>query len=810
MDWPAVSVSTGGKKISPTVPLDKPAVSKNRISQSFEENGLLFTVAITLSKNSWFIKNVSVSSGKKLPTPDFAEVDRQVIPPDDMRSCGYIPTTLSESDMAATMPGCGYPLIGKHFFTGLEHPAGFNRLSSNKEEFRLVHHPVWNGNKLQEVSAVFGWGENARETFDEYLDSIRLPLLKKPLFIFCTFWSDPRDNENMYSYLTSYEVYEMYFKAFFSLGLKPDLFTLDAGWQDRMSIFKAKKEVGGDAGLIKLRKLAEKNKSGLSLWVSHNGPMGIATEYMKKQGFETGAGNSSTYSGDGFGVMMDGRFSKAVEKRFCELVRRVKVKHLKIDWDNDCATNEKFNEIYPTRNHVRQATLNVFFRIAAELRKINPAIVTRNGWWPSPWWMPHASHIHLSDSGDSEFSSLPGRTQRAASTTHRDLMYYNIFQRDKTPLPLDCLDNFKFPNALQNPYPEDPASWVNTAWMHCMRGSTQIAYTLTPEALEDWQAESLKQVMEFCRTYAKHIFVPHGRMILGHPGRGEVYGFLQPGKEESWCILRNPLPVPQTVKFNPSDIEIHRVKSTEQFYPCYETLKPEKGITFLANEIKIVIFFSVKRKKPYSLPYMVKKKGKDFLSYFPASATVTKSVQPMVHPLQRINSMKCAAAEKKKLPNGVQYMWRLEIPYKMKDSELQFCIKAKEKSDIKVRAVISRSMDGTSEYLLPVTAISAGIPGYGEKRNMDFPINKGERYFSARIPYGGQFGIWLTLEGVSETGTEISAWVAGYEDLSRNAVACKKCPVRFSQCLPFQHPVGFGKALKLPLSGIRKRNVEIL
>lgn len=805
LDWPAVSVSIGGKKISPKRPLNKPAVSKNRISQSFEEDGLRFTVTITLSKNSWFTKNVAISSAKNFPTPDFVEVDRQILPPDDIRSCGYIPTTLSESDMAATMPGCGYPLIGKHFFTGLEHPAGFNRLSINKEEFRLVHHPVWDDNKIEEVSSVFGWGENGRETFDAYLDSIRLPMLKKPLFIFCTFWSDPRDFENMYSYLTSYEVYQMYFKAFFSLGLRPDLFTLDAGWQNRMSVFQAKKGVGGDAGLVSLRKFLKKNGSGLSLWVSHNGPMGIATEYMKKQGFETGAGNSSVYSGDGYGVMMDRNFSKAIEKRFCELVRKVKVKHLKIDWDNDCATNEKFNEIYPTRNHVRQATLNAFFRIAAELRKIDPSIVTRNGWWPSPWWLAHASHVHLSDSGDSEFSSLPSRTQRAASSTHRDLMYYNIFQRDKTPLPLECLDNFKFPNALQNPYPEDPASWVSTAWMHCLRGSTQIAYTLTPEALEDWQAESLKQVMEFCRTYAGHIFVPRGKMVLGHPGRGEVYGFLQPGKNESWCIMRNPLPIPQTVKFYPNDFGAHKVKSTWQFYPFYETLKPESGITFLAHEIRIMIFSSEKQKNPCGIPFTVRRKGDTFLSYFPASVTVTKTVQPMVHPVQRINSVKCTEVKKKKLSNGVQYMWRLEVPYKMKDSELQLCIKADEKSDIKVRAVMSRSMDGTSEYLLPITAIPDGVPGYGEKRNMDFPVNRGKKYYAVRIPYGGQFGIWLTLEGIPETGAEISAWVAGYEALSRNAVASKKCPVRFSQYLPFQHPVGFGKTLKLPLSEENKQ-----
>ena len=801
MDWPAVCISLRGKKISPTLPLNKPVFSKNSFSQSFKENCLHFTVTISLSKNSWFTKEVSVSSNTRFPTPDFVEVDRQLLPADELRLCGYRATTPTKSITdEAKMPGCGYPLIGKHFFIGLEHPAAFNHLGSQrkKEKIWLRHYPIWDGDRLEEVSEIFGWAENASDNFADYLDSIRLPMLKKPLFTFCTFWSDPKIEE-AYEYMTSYKMYKMYFQAFFSLGLVPDIFTLDAGWQDRMSIFQAKKEVGGDNGLIRLRNFLEKSGSGLSLWISHNGPMGIAPEYLKKKGFETGSGNNSIYCGDGFGVMMDLNYSKIIKERFCEILRKIKIKHFKIDWDNDCATNSRFNKIYPTKNHVRQANLNIFFQIASELRKINPAITIRNGWWPSPWWLQHASHIHLSDSGDSEFCALPSKTQRAAATTHRDLMYYNIFRRDKTPLPLDCLDNFKFPDALQNPYFENPVSWINTAWLHCMRGSTSIVYTLTPESLNDWQVESLKQIMEFCRTYAKHIFVPHGRMILGHPGRGEVYGFLQPGKNESWCVLRNPLPLPQTIKFNTEYLGIHKVKSTEQFYPHYETLKPENGITFLAHEIKVVVFSSVEQKNSYKMPYMVKKKGKDFLCYFPASMTVTKSIQPMVHPIQRISSLKCLKVNKKKVRGGYQYWWYLEIPYRMQDIEFQFCIRTKKTKDIKLRAVISRSMDGTSEYILPITTIPVGVPGYGEKKNIDVSCDPDKIYYAIRIPDGGQFGLELTLESISEKSVLISAWIAGYESTSRNAVVRKKCPVRFSRYLPFQHPLGFGKTLKLPL-----------
>lgn len=804
LNWPAVGVSISGNEIIPSGNSIKSVISRKSFSQSFEEDGIVFTVEITLSEGPWFTKSVLISSKSDQPTPDYVFVDRQLLPQDDLRLCGYKATKFlngkkAEEECAGIIPGCGYPLVGKNFFMGMEHPAAFSELGkmNGMEAICLKHYPVWEDGKLQVVKGVFGWADEPWEAFGDYLDSIRIPALKKPFVSFCTFWSDPYLGN--YEYDVSLESYKTFFKAFEKHGLIPDAFTLDAGWNDRQSVFQAKRKVGGDRGLIKLRNLAEEMGSSLSLWLSHNGYMGIEKSHMMKIGFEVGAGDSSAYCGDGYGVMMDRRFTETITRRFCELVGKIGVSHFKIDWDNDCATNPSFNKAYPTRNHVRQASLNAFFDIARKFRRFNKNIIIRNGWWPSPWWLSEANHVWLSDSGDSEYTSVPSKTQRDSASTHRDLMYYNILRRDGTALSLDCFDNHEFPDAFRNPFMEDPASWTNAVWLSFMRGSTYIAYTLQPESLEDWQVESLKRIMEFCRTYSAKIFTSRGQMVLGDPGLGAVYGFYQPGVNESWCTLRNPLPIPQKIKLNPDDFSSHKVRGVLQFYPHYEHIDFAKEMTLLAHELKILVFSTEKVKFAFPVPYMAVKKGKDYQYTFPSSETVTGRIRLMSAPLHQIKNMGADGFGKETLSGGIQYKWIFTVPYRMREMELQFSIRMENEGILKISAYSSRAKEFGSVCALPVTEIKTGLPGYGEAKNPGVSCDRNIAYYSIRIPAGGQFSLFLRIEGVPGSWDLTSAWLAGYEAPSRNSLLREKAPLGLTKCLPYQHPLGFGRAVKVPV-----------
>ena len=158
-------------------------------------------------------------------------------------------------------------------------------------------------------------------------------------------------------------------------------------------------------------------------------------------------------------------------------------------------------------------------------------------------------------------------------------LYYAVLQRDKSIIPLDCFDNHEFPDALRNPFVEEPVSWVNAIWLSFLRGSTYLAYTLQPEKLEDWQVKSFKSIIDFCRKHAENIFVKNGYMFGGCPSHGEVYGFMQPGANQSWCIVRNPLPIPQSFPIVRRKASRTQWKAFLQFYPCYNMFAHGEAIT---------------------------------------------------------------------------------------------------------------------------------------------------------------------------------------------------------------------------------------
>ena len=799
LDWPAVSLSVAGKAIRPSRPLSEATATKDSLAQSFERDGVRFDVSVTLSRECWFRKRVVVSTERDLPTPDFLEVDRQALPADGLRSCGYRATgpagkARSAEEGAGVMPGCGYPLIGRRFFTGLEHPAGFNNLTrrAGKETIRLRHHPVWVDGRLQVIDHVFGWAEDARAAFEDYLDSIRLPMLRKPLVSFCTFWSDPYLGDLEYS--ASFAAYRAYMEAFLKLGLVPDVFTLDAGWYDRRGIFRTKETVGGDAGLVRLRRLAERAGSALSLWVSHNGPIAYDPDAMREKGFEIGGGNSATYSGDDYVVLLDPKFEQAVERRFLELARKVGAKHFKMDWDNDGATNPRFDERYPTPAHVRQASLNAMLRIARKLREFDPEIANRHGWFPSPWWLAESSHISLSDGGDCEYSALPSKTQRDAAMTHRDVMYFYTLRRDASAVPLDCFDNHEFPDAPRNPFHEDPVSWMNAAWLTFLRGTTYITLKLFPDSLEDWQADGLKRVMAFCRAYAGHIYTPRGRMVLGDPGKGEVYGFVHYGDAESWLVLRNPLPVPQTLALDMGELGVGGAGSALQFFPHYELLPLDCDITLLAHEVKAVILSKLPVRLPFGLPHQVAERDGEYLYRFPASEAVTRKVAPMADPLQRVGGLDCVGLS----PTAEGRRWFLQTPCRMRECEVQLRARGPEAGALRLRAFISRYEGAEGGYASPVVTVPVGGAGHGERKNGGPACRPDEAFFSIPVPAGGRFNLALSAEGAPEQGRLVEAWLAGYEAPSREAVTRKTGPGRFRKCLPCQHVLGFGRALRLP------------
>ena len=793
-DFPAAALSLKGRRIEARTPAGPVKTSGKRIVCTYRDGGVTFEVKVYPGRGEWFFKELVIKSDAALPTPDYVELDRQKIPAGGMTRRGYMVTAPikgrpgSDEEGGGLMPGCGYPVMGKRIFAGIEHPAAFNSVDEDGT-WTLRQHPVWQGNVIRCRRAVVGLGDDPEALFYDYLATVRLPPLKKTLVSFCSFWSDP--------YIGNYEYdvrpgnYTSLVEAFSALGLRPDVYTLDAGWQDRRSFFDAKEAFGGNKGLKKVAALFRRHGAELSLWVSHNGPMGMDWDFLGSQGIAVGAGESSTYCGDHYGVLLDPKLEAALKKRFCELASpEYGAVHFKIDWDNDCATTPEFAEVYPTRDHVREGSIDAMIRISDAMRKVNPHVVIRNGWWPSPWWLMSANHVFLADSGDSEYATFPALTQRASAANHRDLMYYIELRRDGSLIPPDAFDNHEFPHARRNPFVELPGDWCDTCVWCVLRGASYMPMTLQPESLEKWQAEILGQALAFARNNAAALISGRSRMIGGNPNAGEIYGFAHPAPDGDgvWLALRNPAPFCAEYKIAGDLPELLQV------YPCWQRLEPEEKLTFAPHEVKLILCSQKRIALPAETPFMVCGADKGG-----ASVILPAAARPGVAEVYTLPELVVLKNECRFKEESTEIELGLRIPYRMRVSTLCLRIGGAEREKCRVTLRTSRygGWHKVSSYTLPAREVFPGSPGCGERKNPDMTAIPAARFFVFDIPQGGEDFLNLEITGAKLAAQDLSLWYSGRSGPARAAEKrIWKCRV-FNGAPPPAHPEGFPLNKKL-------------
>ena len=790
--FPAAAISIKGRRIeakNQIGPVKKTA--KGGLSAVFDEGEIRFKVSVFPGGAGWFFKQVEITASKELPTPDYVEVDFQKTTAPGLKRRGYMGSLfiekpeLGEEEGAGVLSGCGYPLFGDDMFTGLEHPAAFNTVLSSKGDkasWNLRHFPTWQGKSIKSPRAVIGMGRQLRDLFFDYLATIRRPVMKEPLIIFCTFWSDPYIGSSEYK--TTLEGYEKYIEAFSKLGLRPDVYMLDAGWQDRRSFFRAKRSYGGEKALRRIGEKAREVGSDLSLWVSTNGPVGMDMDYLRKQGVKIGGGPSSHYSGNGYALMTDERLDKELTERFLRLASpEYGVRLFKVDWDNECAGVEN-DPKYPTINHVREASMNMMARLDKEELKVNPRALTRNGRWPSPWHLTYSSHVSLPDGGDCEYSLLPSLSQRDAASTHRDILYWCVHQRDQSVFPLDVYDNHEFGHSFRNPFQEEPGSWSNACVWAIMRGTSYHQFTLLPEALEDWQVKILGRVFEVIRTHAADIITDRSQMLGGSPGKGEVYGFLHERKGHGLVLaLRNASALPQEYKLPAC------APKYQQYYPCCRTFKAGETVVFGPHEVKVLSSKMLKLPEK-ECQLMPSGKGK-YECFLPASkrADVVK--------FQQIPELKIIHNEVKTSDDSLQIFFGMQVPYRMRNFKMLLRIFGKGYENAKVRLLTSRySSCGGSAYGVPVEEVPYGMPGHGERKNPDARSQRDSRYFAADIPQGGEVFCRLTISGANIKPEELELWAAGFEAPARSKEEGFTMQEK-GLCLPYPHPDGFPRNVRI-------------
>lgn len=774
-----------------------------------EDTGIEVQVNYTLAEDEpWFRKQLLLRAPGALPTPDRLIVHAEERPPQPVRRVGYGlrggPHAEEQQglDTYVPQPGCGYPVWAGEWFLGVEHPAAFTVPGARLE---LYHHPVWEDGAITSFAAVFGVARShsqVAQAFMDYLWRVRRPRLERPFLIFSNGWSTRALGGG--EYIAGFDSNLAFMRAMLDLGLRPDGMGIDAGYFDRRSIFRHKGDGEDDALFREFARQVREAGLELSVWVSHNGATGFDMDWIRAQGWETGEGPEATYAHGEFVVMMQPSFEEALAQRFCQIVGEIGARHLKIDWDNECARNGHFTERYPTAHHVREASLRAFNRIDRRMRAVNPRLITRNGWWPSPWWLQWADHVWLATSGDCEYAAWPARTFRDRENTHRDAVYYQITRVSETPIPLDAIDNHGFAHSVDNPAAELPHTWLDNAVLQFTRGTTYLHMPICPESLDEWEARTLQQVMDWMHYHAHELGTKGARMVGGRPHAGEIYGYLHPYAEGAWLVLRNPDPRPQVYG---GGLSLARElgwapRTWRQVYPYWLDLPLLAGITMLGHEVRLIQLLREPQPELSPVPgapFMVRQTADGWEYVFPGFAPLAEGIGPTVHPDMQIPDISAEQTADCALVGGWRRQWYCGLPHRLEQAELYVTIRgAQEDLDgLTVRCGFSRYRGGfEGGHLMPVQRIFRNEwRGYGTGMFLP-PLGPRERDdYVVAIPDGGYCSLTLDLLGAGAERVRTEVWITGWEAPARQTIVSQTAPMAGPLLPP--HPYGFSRCRRI-------------
>ena len=811
LDCPGFILALAGEELAAAdFNFDAPAVEPGHVSFAGRHaaSGIEAQVVYTLAaEEPWFRKQVSLRAPEGTPTPDRLLVEVQADPPAPVRRVGYGlrggPDRDEQEglDIYVAQPGCGYPVWAGDWFVGLEHPTGF---AVPGERLELYHHPVWDDEGvIESFPVVFGPGEtHARvaAAFMDYLWRIRRTKLARPFLTITSGWSTRALGGG--EYIGSYEGNLVFARAMLDIGLRPDAMAIDAGYFERRSLFRHKGDDASDALFTRFAREIADMGLDLSVWVSHNGRTGFDMEWIREQGWETGEGPGSYAHGE-FVVMMQPEFEEALGRRFEQIVGEIGARHLKIDWDNECATNGRFAERYPTPEHVREASIGVFNRIDTRMRAANPDLLTRNGWWPSPWWLQWADHVWLATSGDCEYASLPSRTQRDREMTHRDAIYHQITRVSETPFPLDAFDNHGFAHALDNTFSEPVHTWLDNAVMQFTRGSTYLHMCVCPEGLGEGQVRALQGVMDWVHARGEELGTRGTAMFGGSPAEGEVYGFLHPGEGAAWLVLRNPSPQPQVFATGAAlSLQLGWAPRTiRQVYPHWQDLALIEGITMLGHEVRLIHLLREPRADPSPIPgapFMVRECEGGFEYQFPSARPLTDEVGPLVHPDMQIPEIAAEPTADEPIEGGRRRQWYVAIPHRLARAELYVRIRGDEQDldSLTVRCGTSRYRGSPMAHTIPAERVFRNENRARMLAHFMPPLGPRDRddYVFA-LPDGGYSSVTLDLLGEGAERVRLEVWVTGWEAPARQSIVRGDAPADGPLLPP--HPYGFPRCLRI-------------
>jgi hypothetical protein len=483
-----------------------------------------------------------------------------------------------------THMGMGQPIFVADLYMGLEYVAGDCDLNS------IRHYPGRSARGgLTSKSAIWGVAKNhddlRRAFFDDYLYTLDGVKRAEPFVIWNMIGSGVPEEQK---YLKAVEPIAQHAKA---AGITLDSIAIDDPWTDVSSIWQPDPQKF-PGGLDPFSEKVQGLGSHLGLWLSVMG-LGLDTHWGNVLGMEVTKLADRNLGGQY--CMAGPKYKAAITKTLVDYVQKQKVNYFKLDYNSfgcDVATHG-----HPVGANVgREAQIDAFLDILHAVKSADPncKIALTTGMWLSPWWIQHADYIWLGGS-DVETAKLRNLTPQDSNTSGRDIMMYDDYRKNEYVFPTCNLMTHGFWENGGASY----AKWQDDVIMTIGRGIAKWEVLNADASMDEKRWHFLGRTIRWGK--ANWDTLRNTEMILGDPGKGEVYGYTHVGPKCAILVLRNPDIESKSIDLSLADLKLAVVDwisnaqklTAHEIYPAANELdwpnaKSPLHIELLGSQTKVI------------------------------------------------------------------------------------------------------------------------------------------------------------------------------------------------------------------------------
>lgn len=456
--------------------------------------------------------------------------------------------------------GYGQPVFVGDMYLGLEYPGAETGIAGYTY---LRHYPGRSAKEgLKSKTAIWGVAKTPAEVeeafFDDYLATLR-PQLPHPFVRFDLLSARPIQKA-----IAAVQTVESQVQG---AGLHLDSFCMcDDGWQDMTTVWRPD-PIPFPNGFGPLAQALKSYGSHLGLWLAPDG-FTLDTRWGALRGLEVS--HVGQRGSNGFYCMAGRNYSTSLKEALRSYILHDGVNNLWFDY-NEFACNVPTHR-HPIGRAGRDAEIDAYIDLLKYVKSLSREVHVEitTGMWLSPWWTLYADWVWLGGSDMGQARSIPALNPQESETTYRDSILYDDFRIHQYVFPFSAIKAHGFWEEKGTPF----SSFKNDCMMVVGRGLSDLEIEDSPDNLDAKRYAFLGRVIRWDKN--NWSILSHTRMILGDPGKGEVYGYTHAGKGAALVVLRNPsltsrlmgLPF-KTIGISPGVV---KAGSVFEIYPTYSPM----------------------------------------------------------------------------------------------------------------------------------------------------------------------------------------------------------------------------------------------